>query len=74
MWGTGLVVFVSVMFVLMSVALVTLFERKVLSLRQFRKGPNKTGVGGVVQPVIDGVKLLYKERIAPERAAFRRFF
>lgn len=43
------------------VAFVTLLERKLLGLSQIRLGPNKVTLGGVLQPVIDGVKLLFKQ-------------
>ena len=42
------------------VAFITLLERKLLGLSQMRLGPNKTTIWGVLQPVIDGVKLLIK--------------
>lgn len=45
----------------LGVAFVTLFERKGLSFSQRRLGPNKTLIKGVLQPVLDGVKLLTKE-------------
>lgn len=43
------------------VAFVTLLERKLLGLSQIRLGPNKVTFYGLLQPVIDGVKLLFKQ-------------
>jgi NADH:ubiquinone oxidoreductase subunit H len=45
-----------------SMIILTLFERKVLSLPQYRVGPNKVSIKGVVQPVLDGIKLLSKDQ------------
>lgn len=55
----------TVIFVLISVAYVTLFERKVMGTMQQRKGPNTVGFGGLLQPLADGFKLLIKETIIP---------
>jgi NADH-quinone oxidoreductase subunit H len=49
-----------------SVAFLTLFERKVLGLSQVRVSVNKTGVWGILQPFIDGLKLMTKELLLPK--------
>ena len=53
---------------LISVAYLTLFERKVIAGMQMRKGPDVNGPFGLLQPIFDGVKLLLKEPILPQKA------
>ena len=54
--------------VLMSVAYLTLAERKILAAMQARKGPNVVGPFGLWQPFADALKMLTKETIIPTGA------
>ena len=47
---------------LLSVAYITLLERKILASRQFRFGPNKVSWVGILQPIADALKLFSKKK------------
>jgi NADH-quinone oxidoreductase subunit H len=54
---------------MVSVAYLTLWERKLIGWIQIRIGPNRVGPLGLLQPIADGVKLLFKEIIVPANAS-----
>ncbi len=49
-------------------AYMTWMERRVFALVQVRYGPNRVGLAGLLQPIADGIKLMFKETIIPDRA------
>ncbi len=53
---------------MIAVAYLTLWERKLIGWMQIRIGPNRVGPLGLLQPIADGVKLLMKEIILPSSA------
>lgn len=57
-----------------AVAYLTLLERKVLGFMQARLAPRRVGPSGILQPVADGLKLLIKEDLVPDRADKLMFF
>ncbi|HJO69431.1 MAG TPA: NADH-quinone oxidoreductase subunit H, partial [Rhodospirillales bacterium] len=48
---------------LLSVAYLTLAERKVIGAMHLRRGPNVVGPWGLLQPIADGMKLFFKETV-----------
>ena len=54
--------------VIVKVILATLSERKVKGSKQRRVGPSEVGYLGLLQPICDGLKLIFKEAIIPNHA------
>ena len=59
---------------LLLVAYLTLWERKAIGWSQIRPGPNRVGPLGLLQPIADAVKLIFKEIIVPTAANRGLFF
>src|ERR1700759_5076333 len=59
---------------LISVAFVTVSERKTMASMQRRVGPNAVGYYGLLQAFADAAKLLFKEYVAPTQANIILFF
>jgi NADH-quinone oxidoreductase subunit H len=67
-WLTFIVAFIFMNVLLVGMAYMTWYERKLLAAMQDRVGPNRTGWKGLLQPLADGAKLLGKEDLIPANA------
>src|SRR3990172_10430921 len=65
-WWVKWVVFISI--VLGGFAYLPLFERRAIARFRVRIGPTRAGPWGLLQPVADGVKLIFKEELIPDQA------
>ncbi len=63
-----------IMPLMLGVAYMTYAERKVIGYMQLRLGPNRVGYYGLLQPIADALKLLFKEIIFPEKANIYLYF
>ena len=63
-----LIFFLTIIPLLISIAFLTLLERKSMASFQNRRGPNLVGFLGLLQPIADGFKLLLKETVIPYKS------
>jgi NADH-quinone oxidoreductase subunit H len=77
-WITWLIwaikAFILIMGLLTGFAYLTLYERRALARIQTRIGPNRAGPQGLLQPIADAVKLIFKEELTPAKADKLIFF
>ena len=68
-WWVVLVKCAALLFVVITTfAYAMLFERKIMGWMQLRPGPNRVGPWGLLQPLVDAVKLILKEDLTPKTA------
>ncbi len=77
-WTLWLEWFIKSLFVIFALltgfAYLTLYERRALARIQSRIGPNRAGPQGLLQPIADAVKLVFKEELTPAKADRILFF
>nr|ARH53947.1 NADH dehydrogenase subunit 1 [Mordellochroa milleri] len=73
-WLVLISLIILVLGVLIGVAFLTLLERKVLGYIQIRKGPNKVGFCGILQPFGDAIKLFTKEQTRPYMSNYNIYY
>ncbi|HKV42237.1 MAG TPA: NADH-quinone oxidoreductase subunit H, partial [Blastocatellia bacterium] len=66
-WTIKIVVVFSI--ILTAVAYLSYMERKVMGWMQLRQGPNRVGPFGLLQPLADGIKFMFKEDIVPQQSS-----
>ena len=75
LWLEWLIKSIFVVFALLTgFAYLTLYERRALARIQSRVGPNRAGPQGLLQPIADAVKLIFKEELVPAKADRILFF
>src|SRR5574339_1126204 len=75
LWLEWLIKSLFVIFALLTgFAYLTWYERRVLARIQARIGPNRAGPFGLLQPIADAVKLIFKEELTPGKADRILFF
>jgi NADH-quinone oxidoreductase subunit H len=75
LWLEWLIKSLFVIFALLTgFAYLTLYERRALARIQSRIGPNRAGPQGLLQPIADAVKLIFKEELVPAKADRILFF
>ncbi|MBN8581181.1 MAG: NADH-quinone oxidoreductase subunit NuoH [Anaerolineae bacterium] len=66
--------FILCLILLTGFAYLTLYERRALARMQVRVGPNRAGPQGLLQPIADAVKLIFKEELTPGKVYKVVFF